>query len=106
MAGSYGAPEEVAEIYGETEVTVNRALRTRRADTSPVLRAAATSAMTPSTPAPPDRTAPVHPTSPTARYRPASLRRPAAPPSLPRSHFAPPPCRLPSRPNTSLPIPH
>jgi len=41
VAGSYGAPEEVAEIYRETEVTVNRALRTPRADTSPVLRAAA-----------------------------------------------------------------
>jgi uncharacterized membrane protein len=27
VAGSYGAPEEVAEIYRETEVTVNRALR-------------------------------------------------------------------------------
>lgn len=30
VAGSYGAPEEVAEIYRETEVTVNRALRTPR----------------------------------------------------------------------------
>ncbi len=28
VAGSYGAPDEVAEIYRETEVTVNRALRT------------------------------------------------------------------------------
>ncbi|WP_425521673.1 sensor domain-containing protein [Xanthomonas vesicatoria] len=27
VAGSYGAPEEVAEIYRETEVTVSRALR-------------------------------------------------------------------------------
>ncbi|MBB5942648.1 sensor domain-containing protein [Xanthomonas sp. 3307] len=27
VAGSYGAPDEVAEIYRETEVTVNRALR-------------------------------------------------------------------------------
>jgi len=27
VAGSYGAPEEVADIYRETEVTVNRALR-------------------------------------------------------------------------------
>ncbi len=41
VAGSYGAPEEVAEIYRETEVTVNRALRSPRADTTPVLRAAA-----------------------------------------------------------------
>jgi len=38
VAGSYGAPDEVAEIYRETELTVNRALR---ADTGPVLRAAA-----------------------------------------------------------------
>ena len=30
VAGSYGAPEEVAEIYRETEVTVNRALRAPR----------------------------------------------------------------------------
>ncbi len=28
VAGSYGAPEEVADIYRETEVTVNRAMRT------------------------------------------------------------------------------
>ena len=41
VAGSYGAPDEVADIYRETEVTVNRALRTPRADTAPVLRAAA-----------------------------------------------------------------
>ena len=27
VAGSYGAPEEVAEIYRDTEITVNRALR-------------------------------------------------------------------------------
>ena len=27
VAGSYGAPDEVAEIYRETEITVNRALR-------------------------------------------------------------------------------
>ena len=30
VAGSYGAPEEVADIYRETEVTVNRALRPPR----------------------------------------------------------------------------
>ncbi|MGG6375482.1 DUF1700 domain-containing protein, partial [Stenotrophomonas muris] len=41
VAGSYGAPDEVAEIYRETEVTVNRALRSPRADTAPMLRAAA-----------------------------------------------------------------
>ena len=40
VAGSYGAPEEVAEIYRETEVTVNRALRTPR-PTSRVMPAAA-----------------------------------------------------------------
>lgn len=28
VAGSYGAPDEVADIYRETEITVNRALRT------------------------------------------------------------------------------
>lgn len=28
VASSYGAPEEVADIYRETEITVNRALRT------------------------------------------------------------------------------
>lgn len=35
VAGSYGAPEEVAEIYRETEVTVNRALRTPAAGRRP-----------------------------------------------------------------------
>ena len=30
VAGSYGAPEDVADIYRETEVTVNRALRPPR----------------------------------------------------------------------------
>ena len=40
VAGSYGAPEEVAEIYRETEVTVNRALRTPR-PTARVVPAAA-----------------------------------------------------------------
>ena len=33
VAGSYGAPEEVADIYRETEVTVSRALRTPSAVT-------------------------------------------------------------------------
>lgn len=45
VAGSYGAPEEVAEIYRETEVTVNRALRTpaagRRSAPVPPMAAAA-----------------------------------------------------------------
>ncbi|MBO0394907.1 sensor domain-containing protein [Stenotrophomonas maltophilia] len=53
VAGSYGAPDEVAEIYRETEVTVNRALRTPRADTAPVLRAAAeASGVEPASPPP------------------------------------------------------
>src|SRR5690606_25448677 len=37
VAGSYGAPEEVADIYRETEVTVNRALRTPRPSAQPVM---------------------------------------------------------------------
>lgn len=44
VAGSYGAPEEVAEIYRETEITVNRALRTPSAGAAPLRRAAAVSA--------------------------------------------------------------
>ena len=51
VASSYGAPEEVAEIYRETEATVNRALRTPvpgRKPASPVPPlAAAASAATP-----------------------------------------------------------
>lgn len=39
VAGSYGAPEEVAEIYRETEITVNRALRTPSAGAAPLRRA-------------------------------------------------------------------
>ncbi|WP_282273356.1 sensor domain-containing protein [Stenotrophomonas sp. PS02298] len=53
VAGSYGAPEEVAEIYRETEVTVNRALRTPRppARVAPVVAAvAAESAASPAEP--------------------------------------------------------
>ena len=38
VAGSYGAPEEVAEIYRETEITVNRALRTPSASVRPIAR--------------------------------------------------------------------
>lgn len=40
VAGSYGAPDEVAEIYRETEITVNRALRTPSAGAAPLRRAA------------------------------------------------------------------
>ncbi|WP_447592676.1 sensor domain-containing protein [Stenotrophomonas rhizophila] len=39
VASSYGAPEEVADIYRETEITVNRALRTPSAGTAPLRRA-------------------------------------------------------------------
>lgn len=38
VAGSYGAPDEVAEIYRETEITVNRALRTPSASVRPIAR--------------------------------------------------------------------
>ncbi len=65
VAGSYGAPEEVAEIYRETEVTVNRALRTplpgRRPPTPPLATPAAGVAAT-------------APAAPTARPRPAAAR--------------------------------
>ncbi|MCW4453333.1 sensor domain-containing protein [Flavobacterium sp. MXW15] len=37
VAGSYGAPEEVAEIYRETEITVSRALRTPSAGAAPAV---------------------------------------------------------------------
>jgi len=40
VAGSYGAPEEVAGIYRETEITVNRALRTPSAGAAPLRQAA------------------------------------------------------------------
>ena len=57
VAGSYGAPEEVAEIYRETEVTVNRALRTPRPAARLVPAAAAADAAT--SPAEPSAVAPV-----------------------------------------------
>ena len=38
VAGSYGAPEEVAEIYRETEISVSRALRTPSASVRPIAR--------------------------------------------------------------------
>jgi hypothetical protein len=44
VAGSYGAPEEVAEIYRETEVTVNRALRAPGMRITPATVAAAAAA--------------------------------------------------------------
>jgi len=40
VAGSYGAPEEVAQIYRETEVTVNRAMRLPAAPVKAVAGAA------------------------------------------------------------------
>ncbi|WP_369969189.1 sensor domain-containing protein [Stenotrophomonas rhizophila] len=39
VASSYGAPEEVADIYRETEITVNRALRTPSAGAALLRRA-------------------------------------------------------------------
>jgi len=39
VASSYGAPEEVADIYRETEITVNRALRTPSAGAAPLRQA-------------------------------------------------------------------
>ncbi|MEA5668894.1 sensor domain-containing protein [Stenotrophomonas sp. MH1] len=57
VAGSYGAPEEVAEIYRETEVTVNRALRAPGMRITPAAVAAAAAA--PAGPAsPPSAAAP------------------------------------------------
>ncbi len=44
VAGSYGAPDEVAEIYRETEVTVNRALRSPGMRITPATVAAAAAA--------------------------------------------------------------
>ncbi|KAF1055625.1 MAG: hypothetical protein GAK43_00420 [Stenotrophomonas maltophilia] len=61
VASRYGAPQEVAEIYRETEVTVSRALRTPRAGTVPLPAArvvpAAEGAVVPppAPPAPPPR---------------------------------------------------
>ncbi len=58
VAGSYGAPDEVAEIYRETEITVNRALRTPNAGVAPVRRvvpADSTGAPAASPPAPKPR---------------------------------------------------
>lgn len=57
VAGSYGAPEEVAEIYRETEVTVSRALRTplpgRRPATMPPSAAGVATASAAAAPAKP-----------------------------------------------------
>lgn len=58
VAGSYGAPEEVAEIYRETEVTVSRALRSPGMRITPAAVAAAAAAPAvgaaiPPAPAPP-----------------------------------------------------
>jgi hypothetical protein len=65
VAGSYGAPEEVAEIYRETEITVNRALRTPSAGAAPIGRAAATSPGIASVPPP---QAPPKPRSALSRF--------------------------------------
>lgn len=66
VAGSYGAPEEVAEIYRETEVTVNRALRSPGARLTPAAVAAAAAA-TPGAAIPPPPAA-VKSRSPLARF--------------------------------------
>ena len=64
VAGSYGAPEEVADIYRETEITVNRALRTPSAGTAPLRRATPVSTGAESVPPP----APPRPRSALARF--------------------------------------
>ncbi|NYF35737.1 sensor domain-containing protein [Stenotrophomonas sp. JAI102] len=65
VAGSYGAPEEVADIYRETEITVNRALRTPSAGTAPLRRAAPVGNGADAAPPPP---APPRPRSALARF--------------------------------------
>ncbi|WP_305804491.1 sensor domain-containing protein [Stenotrophomonas sp. YIM B06876] len=64
VAGSYGAPQEVAEIYRETEITVNRALRAP----GPVLRPAPFSAAAADVPGAPPAPAPARPRSVWARF--------------------------------------
>ncbi|KRG67503.1 membrane protein [Stenotrophomonas terrae] len=64
VAGSYGAPEEVAEIYRETEVTVNRALRTPRPATRPVPALAAAAAQSADASVEPIAVAPVREPAP------------------------------------------
>ncbi len=72
VAGSYGAPEEVAEIYRETEVTVNRALRTpapgRRAGPAAVAAAAAASVASATAEGVPPPLKPTKPRSAFARF--------------------------------------
>ncbi|WP_312238455.1 sensor domain-containing protein [Stenotrophomonas sp.] len=70
VAGSYGAPEEVAEIYRETEITVNRALRTPSAGATPLRRATAVGAGadTPGSGVAPPAPAPVKPRGVLARF--------------------------------------
>jgi hypothetical protein len=65
VAGSYGAPEEVADIYRETEITVNRALRTPSAGTAPLRRAVPAGTGADAVPPPP---APPRPRSALARF--------------------------------------
>jgi hypothetical protein len=70
VAGSYGAPEEVAEIYRETEITVNRALRTPSAGAAPLRRATVVGAGVASggSGVPPTVAAPVKPRGVLARF--------------------------------------
>lgn len=67
VAGSYGAPEEVAEIYRETEVTVSRALRAPGMRMTPAAVAAAAAATSAGTAIPPPP-APPQPRSLAARF--------------------------------------
>ena len=64
VAGSYGAPEEVAEIYRETEVTVNRALRTPRPAARPAPAPAAAAAQSADSSAEPLAAAPLREPAP------------------------------------------
>ncbi|GAB3061390.1 sensor domain-containing protein [Stenotrophomonas tumulicola] len=76
VAGSYGAPEEVADIYRETEVTVSRALRTPTTSVGPraqvpagtVAAAAAVDPASSSATAPPPTVPPVAPRSLASRF--------------------------------------
>ncbi|MEG2805724.1 sensor domain-containing protein [Stenotrophomonas sp.] len=57
VAGSYGAPDEVAEIYRETEITVNRALRVPSAGARPLARVVPAAVADPASVPPPARPA-------------------------------------------------
>ena len=79
VAGSYGAPEEVADIYRETEVTVNRALRTPRPSAQPVMPVMAAAVGPPPTAPPP---APPAAAAPTAQPDAAAAEAAPVPPPV------------------------